>query len=828
MKTTLRILATPAAALLLAVGIAHAQMPSRPALPRLELTPAFHAPLLAPSSTVELAAPEQKSIPAPTKQGPVAVGFTRELPKSTQPATWTPVAGGYVIKFRATSDTALGLRARLDLGVVPGAMEVRVQGDGDRIETMMLDPTLGPTAWTPWTAGPTQVIELFSPVKPGNVDAVHLGAVVHFDKDLLQPKAAGVCTLETMCAANDSLLPAGVANAIAERKKSVAKITFNSGNTQFLCTGTLINTEKFPAGYFLTANHCVSTDAEARTISALFFSESDAACPDQGQPPIPVQVSGGMTLVLTNFNVDSTLLLMNQSPPDGVVYSTVDPTPLAAGAPIVSISNPLGDTTRYAIGNLDQEFRVNDWPQDMYGIRFTHGIIQEGSSGSGLFTLDSGGHLVLRGILTGTIVNNNDGGLSCTNLNDDGLYSRYEIFAPEIAPFITTAGRPADDAPNRVQDLENTGADPTGADVLSAKLGTVRSLNRNIDYAGDIDLYRVVLTGPAWVSAFTQGSMDTVGTLLDSAGTEITADDDAQIGDTNMGFTKLLDPGTYYVQVAPWDPAVTGPYTVNMRADVLDTNATDLWWAAPAGSESGWGINLNHQGDVIFGTLFDYDTDGSPMWLVMSGGLRQPDGSYVGALYRTTGPAFNAAPFNPNQVALTQVGTMKLVFSSQNAATLTYSVNGAQVTKSITRQVFSTVPSCGWSAFDRSFATNFQDLWWNPAESGWGVNITHQGDILFATLFTYDASGKGMWLVMSDGVKTGDASYSGDLFVTHGPAFNAVPFSPAAVSNTKVGTMTFSFTNGNAGTMTYSVNGVSVTKSIQRQVFRDIRTECSS
>src|SRR5262249_40371998 len=29
-------------------------------------------------------------------------------------------------------------------------------------------------------------------------------------------------------------------------------------------------------------------------------------------------------------------------------------------------------------------------------------------------------------------------------------------------------------------------------------------------------------------------------------------------------------------------------------------NYQGLWWAAPAGSQSGWGLNLAHQGDVIF------------------------------------------------------------------------------------------------------------------------------------------------------------------------------------------------------------------------------------
>ncbi len=48
-------------------------------------------------------------------------------------------------------------------------------------------------------------------------------------------------------------------------------------------------------------------------------------------------------------------------------------------------------------------------------------------------------------------------------------------------------------------------------------------------------------------------------------------------------------------------------------------------------------------------------------------------------------------------------------------------------------------------------ASNYTALWWNAAESGWGINLNHQGNIVFGTLFTYDAIGAPLWLVMSDG-----------------------------------------------------------------------------
>jgi hypothetical protein len=258
---------------------------------------------------------------------------------------------------------------------------------------------------------------------------------------------------------------------------------------------------------------------------------------------------------------------------------------------------------------------------------------------------------------------------------------------------------------------------------------------------------------------------------------------------------------------------------VRLRADAVGANYTALWWNA---AEPGWGINVNHQGNTLFATLFTYDANGTPLWLVMSEGDRQPDGSYQGTLYRSTGPAFNATTFLAANVV--PVGTMRLFFPTAESGTLTYTFNGTQVTKAITREVFGTQPTCTWSAFDRSYAENYQDLWWNPAEPGWGVNITHQGSTVFATLFTYEADHQGVWLVMSNGAQTGNGRFTGPLYRTTGPAFNASPWT--ASTPTPVGTMTLTFTTGNAGTIAYSFNGVTVTKPIQRQVFAPIKTQC--
>jgi hypothetical protein len=240
-------------------------------------------------------------------------------------------------------------------------------------------------------------------------------------------------------------------------------------------------------------------------------------------------------------------------------------------------------------------------------------------------------------------------------------------------------------------------------------------------------------------------------------------------------------------------------------------------------------MSFTHQGDIIFATWFTYDTDGSGMWLVMSNGGKTATNTYSGALYRTTGPAFSAVPFDPNAVSATPVGTATFAFSDADNGTFTYTVNGVTQSKAITRQIFSgPVPVCT-AGGTQGASPNFQDLWWrSPAasESGWGVNITHQGDILFATWFTYDAGGKAMWLVMSNGNKTAANTYSGALYRTTGPAFNAAPFDPNMVAATPVGTGTFTFSDANNGVFAYTVNGVTQSKAITRQVYSSPVSVC--
>ncbi len=106
--------------------------------------------------------------------------------------------------------------------------------------------------------------------------------------------------------------------------------------------------------------------------------------------------------------------------------------------------------------------------------------------------------------------------------------------------------------------------------------------------------------------------------------------------------------------------------------------------------------------------------------------------------------------------------------------------------------------------------------------------MTHQDDTLFATLFPYDAAGRDLWLVLPSAPRQADGSYFGDLYRTAGPPFNAIPFTPIGGADiTAVGNMRLRFTDGNTGTLTYTYNGATVTKAIQRQVFSNPVSACN-
>jgi hypothetical protein len=263
-------------------------------------------------------------------------------------------------------------------------------------------------------------------------------------------------------------------------------------------------------------------------------------------------------------------------------------------------------------------------------------------------------------------------------------------------------------------------------------------------------------------------------------------------------------------------------------------NYQGLWWNYPANSESGWGVNLAHQGDTIFASWFTYDTSGKAWWLVATlDKSTSAANTYSGKLYSTRGPAFSANPWDPLAVMNNEQGAATFAFTDANNGTFRYVIGAIDQTKTITREVFGTLPTCTFGAADDpAAAINYQDLWWKKpasAESGWGINLNHQDDTIFATWFTYDVDGSPLWLVVTADKKS-PGVYSGDLYRTAGARFDA--FKPGDVTSKIVGTAKFTVVDGNTITFDYTVqlagmvSAVTQSKAITREIFMAPGTTC--
>jgi hypothetical protein len=117
-------------------------------------------------------------------------------------------------------------------------------------------------------------------------------------------------------------------------------------------------------------------------------------------------------------------------------------------------------------------------------------------------------------------------------------------------------------------------------------------------------------------------------------------------------------------------------------------------------------------------------------------------------------------------------------------------------------------------------AVTYNDLWWIPAESGWGVTISQQGRTLFLTFFVYGTDSKPTWFVATLD-QTGTAAsglpiFTGKTYATTGPWYGGA-FNSGLVTDREAGTASFTPSSATAAVLEYTVDGVTVRKTVQRQ-----------
>ena len=115
-------------------------------------------------------------------------------------------------------------------------------------------------------------------------------------------------------------------------------------------------------------------------------------------------------------------------------------------------------------------------------------------------------------------------------------------------------------------------------------------------------------------------------------------------------------------------------------------------------------------------------------------------------------------------------------------------------------------------------ANPYKGLWYNPAESGWGMSITQHDNINFVAMYTYDQSAQPVWYVMSNCPIVTAGSCTGDIYKVTGGSVPTSTWAPSlAVATAGTGTLTFSDTNN--AQFNFTLNGAAGSKTIERQLF---------
>ncbi len=237
---------------------------------------------------------------------------------------------------------------------------------------------------------------------------------------------------------------------------------------------------------------------------------------------------------------------------------------------------------------------------------------------------------------------------------------------------------------------------------------------------------------------------------------------------------------------------------------------TDMWWNP---NESGWGLDLleGTKGN-LFGTVYFYDSKGNQRWVTLQNTSWTAPGQVSWTVYETKGPSFASHPFDPSQVTVRNTGSATMTFSTDTStATFTMTVDGQTTVKQVRR--FAEVPIAYGNG------VNYRGMWWNPAESGWGISVAQQYQTLFSVIFTYDTDGSLLWVVMPGGTWTSEFTYEGKLYVTRQAPWDPSSFNPSAQQTVEAGTFKFTFSDANHGTLDYTIKDVTDHKVIEKYTF---------
>ena len=516
---------------------------------------------------------------APKPGVPLQVGFPRLVPESSRGdllanSIWTTLAdGASVTSIAVHAPGANRLRVAVQ-AVLPRGAQVRFFSldraedatypvyTRERFERHGADRLTGEAGgdtggllWSPIVDGDTLGIEVELAAGENEADArLRIVRISQLTSSAARPAGNGG-GLVTKRDEDCSLVDVACKDLAACPTSAVGRMFFTeSDGKSYNCSGTAINStrpaiENTRAPYFLTAEHCISTQNAADSLEIDFFYEH-ASCDGTTLSVDHTTLYAGAELLVADPATDSSLLELRSQLPDGVCLSgwrAQGAESLATDSTLMSISHPGGEPKKYASGSFANPVygtaSSDDSAVDILRVEWSEGLTLPGSSGSGLFAPGDDGEHALIGALSGGPA----GDEACTTRD---FYGRFDLFYFNQAQPYLNSDDPVED-------------DHGGAVARATGVLLNSELSARIDHAADVDMFRFVVAEPGLLTVSSTGGIDTVGRLFSEDGSIFDWDDDG--GDSgNFYIAAQLEPGVYYVRVNGYEPSSVGNYRLRV------------------------------------------------------------------------------------------------------------------------------------------------------------------------------------------------------------------------------------------------------------------------
>lgn len=400
------------------------------------------------------------------------VAVTRKVPRLTaSEGVWRDLGDlGWLWIASVTSPGAYNTRLHFTDMQLPDGGELYVYGPAEAQITDGPFGGVGPfghgSFWSPLVSGETAVVEYLAPAGPKPTALpFRIDDLMHMYVDVFGESVDGPydCLEDVKCH-----WPKW-----EDLSNAVARILFNDppgSGAWYLCSGTLLDSQQHDeTPYFITANHCIGSDAVAETMILRWKYESTAC--DSGQAGGGYQESYGGDVLWTDAGVDVTLTIVvgdlktNTLP---YFWSGWTGTTVADDTELTCVSHPAGTYKKISIGT-----KLGD-SGPKHNISWFVGGILGGSSGSGVWREDLGGQLYCGTASTSSVP------VDCTNPDGPSQYGRFDLAYPFIAGYLFGG---TDD------DLENNDSCAAAADLSSGS-----QYNRIVKRV-DEDWYRISVPG---------------------------------------------------------------------------------------------------------------------------------------------------------------------------------------------------------------------------------------------------------------------------------------------------------------------------------------------